>query len=128
MLCACLSVVFTLYIDCILAIYLDTQYGVPNNMIGIYFLMSSISYVIGAPLTSWLTSIYNRRYIVFTAFILMTIQSAFYGPSELLDLPQSLAFITIGISMCGLCLAMGLVPLLSEIIEILEEDDMYDPV
>jgi len=30
--------------------------------------------------------------------------------------------------MCGLCLSLGLVPLLSEIIDILEDSGKYDPV
>lgn len=42
-------------------------------------------------------------------------------------LPQSLTLITIGVTIIGLCLSMALVPLLSELIEILEGKEIYDP-
>jgi len=42
-------------------------------------------------------------------------------------LEPSLQTVTIGVTMIGLCLSMALVPLLSEMIEILEEKDKYDP-
>ena len=71
MLSASFSVIFTLYVDAILSITLHTDYNVPNNLLGIYFLLASISYVIGAPLASWLTNFINRRYIIFGAFALM---------------------------------------------------------
>src|ERR1700733_12780075 len=41
---------------------------------------------------------------------------------------MKLGYITAGITLVGLCLSLGLVPLLSEIIDILEETDRYDPV
>lgn len=60
--------------------------------------------------------------MVLFAFMLMTVESFLLGPSALLGLPStSLALVTIGITMMGGCLSIGLVPLLSEIIEILED-------
>jgi len=73
MMTACLAVVFTLYVDCILAVALHRDYQVSNNLLGVFFLLASISYVIGAPLASWLSGIINRRYVVFMALILMVI-------------------------------------------------------
>lgn len=43
-------------------------------------------------------------------------------------MPANLNLIVIGVTMCGLCLSLALVPLLSELIEILEATDKYDPV
>lgn len=40
---------------------------------------------------------------------------------------MSLPFIVIGVTMLGLCLSMALVPLMSELIEILEGMNRYDP-
>lgn len=42
-------------------------------------------------------------------------------------MPHSLFMIAIGVTMLGLCLSMALVPLLSELIEILEKMEKYDP-
>lgn len=70
---ACFSVVFTLYIDCILAVHLHAVYGVGNNYIGLFFLLSSITYVLGAPLSSWLSTKIHRRYVIFISFALMIV-------------------------------------------------------
>ena len=45
-----------------------------------------------------------------------------------MGLPLSLGLITAGITLVGFCLSLGLVPLLSELIEVLEKTDRYDPV
>ena len=45
-----------------------------------------------------------------------------------MNLPPHLSLIVVGVTMCGLCLSLALVPLLSELIEILEATDRYDPV
>ena len=86
MLSACLSVVFTLYVDAILAITLHNDYAIPNNLLGVYFLLASITYVIGAPLASWMSGFINRRYIILAAFILMAFQSILNGPSYIFGL------------------------------------------
>jgi len=39
----------------------------------------------------------------------------------------SLFIVTIGVSMLGLCLSLALVPLISELIEVLERKNIYDP-
>lgn len=96
-------------------------------MIGIFFLLSSITYVIGAPLSSCLSRVINRRYVVFFAFSMMIVQNMFQGPSYIFGLPDSLALIGVGVSMLGFCLSLALVPLLSELIETLEDMDIYDP-
>jgi len=49
------------------------------------------------------------------------------GPSRLLGLSDSIILVTIGVSMMGFCLSLALVPLLSELIETLEDMDIYEP-
>lgn len=70
---ASLSVIFSLYVDVILAVALAKIFKVEEKLIGIYFTLASISYVIGAPLAAYLTKFVHRRYIVLLAFSLMTI-------------------------------------------------------
>ncbi|CDW72728.1 permeases of the major facilitator superfamily [Stylonychia lemnae] len=68
LLTACLSVVFTVYIEAILAIQLYKYYGVQQNLIGLFFLSASILYVIGAPLASWLAKYIHKRIRTFLSF------------------------------------------------------------
>ncbi len=124
---ACFSVVFTLYLECILSLELFNNYGVDHSMLGLYFFLSSITYVFGAPFSSYLSTIIHRRYVVLLAFSLMIIQSLLSGPSSLLRLPDNLTLIVIGVSMMGFNLSIALVPLLSELIETLEGLDKYEP-
>lgn len=49
------------------------------------------------------------------------------GPSELLGIPDNLVTVVCGTTMLGFNLSMALVPLLSELIETLEEMDIYEP-
>jgi MFS family permease len=116
LLSATLSVVFALYLDVMLAVALVNRFNLNQNLVGVYFALASITYIIGAPLAAYLSSYINRRYIVLFAFILMTMQSFLSGPSELLNFPNHIALVTLGVSMMGISLAMGIVPLLSELI------------
>lgn len=78
---ACLAVVFTLYVDAILAIHLNSVYQVSNGWLGGFFFISSVTYVIGAPLSNYLSGFINRRYVIFIAFSMMTLESMCVGPS-----------------------------------------------
>jgi MFS family permease len=111
---------FTLYIDCILALHLDKHFGLGHSWIGVFFLLSSVTYVIGAPLASYLSNFIHRRYIAFAAFALMIIENILEGPSVIFGLDDSIVYVLIGVTMLGLCLSMALVPLLSELITHLE--------
>ena len=93
-----------------------------------FFLLSSVTYVIGAPLSSYLSNHINRRYIAFLAFSLMIIENLLEGPSKLFGFEDSLISILLGVTMLGFCLSMALVPLLSELITILENYGVYDPI
>ncbi|CDW75990.1 permeases of the major facilitator superfamily [Stylonychia lemnae] len=125
LLTACFSVVFTLYIEAILAIQLYKIYGVQQNLVGLFFLSASFLYVIGAPLASWLAKYIHKRYIILIALIIMVFQSFLEGPSQILGMPQSLLMVSIGVSLLGFGLSLAQVPLLSELIEVLEKKNRY---
>jgi hypothetical protein len=57
----------------------------------------------------------------------MAVQSALLGPSQLLLLPNSLILIALGNALIGLCLSLALIPLLSELIDVLENQNKFDP-
>ena len=116
----CLAVMFTLYVDCILALHLNKHFQVSHSWIGVFFLLSSVTYIIGAPLSSFLSNHVHRRYIAFGAFALMILENILEGPSRLFGLDDSIVYILIGVTLLGFCLSMALVPLLSELISTLE--------
>jgi predicted MFS family arabinose efflux permease len=126
LLSACCSVVFTLFIEVILAVHLSNHYGIPHNMLGIYFLLAASTYLVGAPLSAYASKIVNRRYVIMGAFFLMSVVCTIQGPSALLGLEDSLPLVTVGVTMVGFCLSLALVPILSELIEILEATDLYE--
>ena len=124
----CLAVMFTLYIDCILALHLNKHFQISHSWIGVFFLLSSVTYVIGAPLSSFLSNYVHRRYIAFGAFALMILENILEGPSTLFGLDDSIVYIVTGVTLLGFCLSMALVPLLSELISTLENYQIYDPI
>lgn len=70
---ACTVVIFTLYVEPVLALQLHNEYALSNAIIGVFFLLSAASYVIGAPLSSYLSRLFNRRLIIILAFFLMSV-------------------------------------------------------
>lgn len=67
----CLAMMFTIFVDAILALSLLTAFGTTNEMIGMIFLFSSVTYIIGAPLSSYLSTLMHRRKVILIAFVLM---------------------------------------------------------
>ena len=51
----CVAVVVTLYIECILAIELNVFYDVSEVYIGFYFLVAALTYILGPPISDFLT-------------------------------------------------------------------------
>jgi MFS family permease len=124
----CLSMMFTIFVDPILALAMKRSFGTTNEWVGMIFLFSSVTYIIGAPLSSWMSARMHRRYVILFAFMLMCVQNVLIGPSAILGLPNEEIIVIIGVTMTGLCLCLVLVPTVSEIIEILERPNIYDPI
>jgi hypothetical protein len=49
------AVIFTLYIEPLLALALHNRFGLSNAWIGFFFLLSAVSYIIGAPFSTYLS-------------------------------------------------------------------------
>ena len=77
-------------------------------------------------MSSFLTSYFSRKMVILASFVLMIIQNACLGPSNLLGLPNSLFIVTIGTLFVGLNLSSAMVPILSELIEILKSENKYE--
>ena len=127
LLSACMAVIFTLYVEPMLAVFLNTTFSLSNTAIGIFFLCSAVTYIVGSPLSSYLSSRMNRRFIIIFSFSMMTLESTLMGPSQLLGLPTTLPIVATGNAIIGFALAMALIPLLSELIEVLESRKRFEP-
>jgi MFS family permease len=66
-----------------------------------------------------------RRSVILLAFILMVVQSACLGPTSFL--PNYLIILTLGNFLVGLNLSLAMIPILSELIEILSATKLYEP-
>lgn len=124
---ACIVVILTLYVEPVIALYLHNVYSLSNASIGVFFLASAMTYIVGSPLASYFSQVFNRKAVIIMAFGLMTLQSALLGPSALLGLPDSLVLVCLGDLLIGLCLSLALIPLLSELIDLLEKEKRFSP-
>lgn len=127
LLSTCVVVVLTLYIEPVIALYLHNVYSLSNASIGLFFLASATTYIIGSPLASYLSLKFNRKVVIIFAFGLMTLQSAFLGPSPLLGFEDSILMVCMGDLLIGLCLSLALIPLLSELIDLIEKEKRFAP-
>lgn len=70
---SCAAVVFTIYIEAVLALQLSVEFNLSNAWIGLFFLFSAGTYVVGASLSSWLAARINRKIIIIFAFGMMAV-------------------------------------------------------
>jgi predicted MFS family arabinose efflux permease len=74
-------------------------------------------YSIGGFLGGPICALMPRRYVLLTTFILMTYAIVLIGPSQLLDLPDTLPIMLIGLAILGLAIGVLMVPTIPELIE-----------
>ena len=131
---AIVALILTLFFDGILSNHL-IEIGVPSNLVGKSFLhnnflvgylfgLVALVYALSSPLIGFLARKFPTRYITQSSFLIAFIALLFLGPSKLLNLPYGNIPMTIaGLSLCGITTATVFVPLLSDIINTLEESE-----
>ena len=133
---AIVALILTLFFDGILSNHL-IEIGVPSNLvgksifhyanllfIGYLFGLVALVYALSSPLIGFLAREFPTRYITQSSFLIAFIALLFLGPSKLLNLPYGNIPMTIaGLSLCGITTATVFVPLLSDIINTLEESE-----
>lgn len=80
-------------------------------------------YALSSPLVSIIFKGLPRRYITQIAFIVSSVALFLFGPSKLLGFPESLGIMIGGICLLGVAISLIFVPLLSEIIEAVQEKE-----
>lgn len=91
--------------------------------VGYFFALVCLTYALSAPFIGLLTKIMARRYVTCCSFFIATIALFMFGPSKLLGFGKNLAISTVGLGLLGVGCSVIFVPLLSEIIEGVQEKE-----
>jgi len=117
-----IAMVFMLFYNSILAVELASM-GVGVDSVGYIFALGALMYALSSPLVSIVFKGMPRRYITQIAFIVSSVALFLFGPSKLLGFPDSLGIMIGGIVLLGIAISLIFVPLLSEIIDAVQEKE-----
>jgi hypothetical protein len=104
----------------IMALHLE-QFGFHTMFIGFSFAIPTLIYASTAPLIFLLTERYKKSAVIFMGYLLMCVSLFFIGPSKLLEFYNSSGYILLGLSIMGFGAGMITIPIMSEMIESVEE-------
>jgi len=82
-----------------------------------------LTYAISSPFIGYLTKIIPRSYVTCASFFIATVALFMFGPSYILGFGTNLAILTAGLGLLGVACSVIFVPLLSEIIEGVQEKE-----
>ncbi len=82
-----------------------------------------MTYALSSPFIGLLTKVIQRRYVTCCSFFIATIALFMFGPSKMLGFGTNLAISTVGLGILGVACSVIFVPLLSEIIEGVQEKE-----
>ena len=108
--------VYTSFNSSFLSIVLE-DYGLDGTNIGYIFAVPCLMYALSSALVTYIIRRFPRRLFVFFSFLLASLSLLFMGPSSLLNLPNYLWVIVIGLVMNGIAQGFIFIPVLPEIIE-----------
>ena len=95
-----------------------------NNILGYVFGLHALLYALSALFIGWLARKIAIRYITQGSFLVSMIGLLLLGPSKVLGFPKdSIVMTLIGISILGTTTSTVFVPLLSDIIDAVEEKE-----
>lgn len=103
-----------------LALQLE-RYGYTGVFIGFSFAIPTLIYASTSPLIYIMTSKIRKTGVIFIGYLCITIGLFLIGPSKLLGLSDSPAYIMVGLSILGLGAGMIIIPVLPDMIECIEE-------
>jgi MFS family permease len=85
--------------------------------------LGALTYALSSPFVGAVFNGVPRRYVFFLGFILATVSLLYFGNSHALGYPNSIALLVVGILLLGVSVSLIFVPLLSEIIETVQEKE-----
>ena len=120
--------ILTLFFDAIISPHF-VYIGISKDIIGYLFGALALSYSLLSPLIAFAAKRIPVRYITFVSFGVATLGTFLMGPSKLLgdDQEYNKTLSIIGFMILGVTTASVFVPLLSELIDALQEkENVYD--
>jgi MFS family permease len=98
------------------------KFGYTAVFIGFSFAIPTLIYASTGPLVYILTSKIRKRGVIFLGYALLCLSCFVTGPSKLLGIYNSPAFIIFGLAIMGFGAGMIIIPVLPEMIEAIEEE------
>lgn len=120
---AVITLILTLFFDGILANHL-IAIGIDESLVGYLFGSIALVYAFSSPIVSILARKMPTRYITQASYIISFVALILLGPSKFFHFPYNSVPMTIaGLGILGFTTATVFVPLLSEIIDAIEEKE-----
>lgn len=120
---AVIALILTLFFDGTLANHL-IDINVNKDLVGYMFGFIALVYAFSSPLIAYLARVMPTKYITQCSFIVAMFALILLGPSKFLHFPRGNFPMTLaGLGLLGLTTATVFVPLLSEIIDAIEEKE-----
>lgn len=94
-----------------------TSMGMSEDNVGFVFGLLGLSFGIGSPIAGWLCSIIPRLVVIQLGLLFITFSIALAGPSLILNLPNVIWLMLVGIFFMGFFCAFLSVPITPEIID-----------
>ena len=112
-----LSVSSYVFLDPILSDFMDAEYGIKEEVVGLIFLGQGAGYLLFCLTYPYFIEYMPRRLVIHTMGIISAVAILLYGPSYLLGLRASLHVTVTGLVMGGFFNGGYQVPLTSEVIK-----------
>lgn len=103
-----------------LALHLE-KFGYHATFIGFSFAVPTMIYAATAPLVYLLTSKFRKTAVIIFGYAIVATGLFFVGPSKILGIQNSAAFIILGLAILGFGGSMIIIPIMPEMIESIEE-------
>ena len=103
-----------------LALHLE-RYGYKAVFIGFSFAIPTLIYAATSPLIYVMTSKIRKTGVILIGYTLIAIGLFLIGPSKILGLSDTPAYIMVGLSILGFGAGMIIIPVLPDMIECIEE-------
>jgi len=97
------------------------KFGYKAVFIGFAFAIPTLIYASTSPLIYVLTSRLKKSAVIFLGYGILTLGLLFVGPSKLLGLYNSPAFIILGLAIMGFGCGLIIIPVMPEMIEAVEQ-------
>ena len=121
LMCLMFIEIFAFFYEPVLAIRLETGFEMDSNNIGYVFAVAGVTYGFGAVMVGQICNKTNRKYLVLTGFLILSLGMFLFGPSKTMGFPNDLKVLMSGFGLIGLSLAFVTIPVIPEVLDTVTE-------